>query len=272
MVHFARTHRRHPVSTALLTGAIVLLAVWLLWGTIRGARGARRAHLVAGLNATSVAQRQRAAWAVIEHPDPLLIAELEQRVFGNEREPDAREACVYALGCIAAPSSLPALTHAAQLDEHGGVRAAAWLALARLDATQFQQLAQSAPTDGDPWERLGIAQGRLWLFDPTGIDALLDAVAHGDHAQRMIATRALRRSVAPLLDAVGRCPANLLGPSDAPLNADLVAHLRERCAEQDLQPIAAALQRLEPSTRALRREVGRLARARGHAAELLFGE
>lgn len=226
------------------------------------------------LDSPEAEHRKRGAWYIAENraadtAQLLLARHLAER---READPDVRESFVYALGRVGDPLHFPLLrTLAVSGTERSGyVRAAAWLAAARVDRARFRNLAEAQPSADDDWDRIGLAQAWLAIGDCRGVMALLEFAGRGDHGQRVVAARALTRGVCPALVAVGRWPI------DAELRAgevwpeELVAEVRRRCGELDLQAIADESRPHIEQARAVQRIVRRLHGARERLVGLLF--
>lgn len=247
-----------------------LAAAYPLWSP-RAAAQRTRTAIRALLRSSSEADRKSGAWSVIDNPDPFLVADLEAMVFGDEPSPDVREAAAYALGHVRRAESLAALEQAVVFDPSGYVRAAIWLAAARIDPACVPRWIESYGGRKDAWDRLGVAQARLAAGDASGIGELLDLAAGGDEGQRVVAARALERDVRPLLEELGRWPIAWEPRIGEPWPARLLAEVRVRLAQFD---VAVALPRSQAARRAsepLRRELGRITKARGVLAAWLSG-
>lgn len=188
-----------------------IVAVGLAWiGVVKfGPRAARerdRVALAARLQSSNPEVRKKAAWDSMRLGDPALELSLARHLTSGEPDDGVREAIAYSLGHATSGAAPPALSMAVDLDDSGFVRAAAWLALARTDEKRFTAAAELHADRDDLWDRLGIAQGRLWLGDTLGTATVFEAALKGDSLQHWVATRAIQRSIRPLLDAVGRWP------------------------------------------------------------------
>ncbi len=119
-------------------------------------------------------------------------------------------------------------------------------------------------------EWTNVAQGWAQLGDSRGLDDLLHWAAGGGPNQRLVAARALLRSLRPVLEAVGRWPIEADPRPGEAWSAELVAEVRERCRGLDLNGLSAGVRaRFEAAAR-VRRDVGRLTGARARAARFLF--
>jgi hypothetical protein len=188
----------------------------------------------------------------------------------TEFDPAVRESCVYALGRRGESGDFDVVAQVTRDDADPYVRHAAWIAAARLDPERFRALASQAPDGGEAWDRIGLACGRLEIGDMTGMDELLRWAAEGDPHQQRVASLALYRGVAPLLEAVGRWPLQFPVREGQPWPAELVAEVRRRCSGLDLRAIAADTRPHVIRAAAVRRDVGRLNATRGRLARFLL--
>jgi len=232
------------------------------------------AGLVRLLNVGSTEQRKQAAWRVAEERTGVeaSLAIRPRLETGDELDPDVREAYVYALGRVGAAGFADTVETVARTDESGYVRAAAWLALARIDADRFRQLFASQAAPEDPWDQIGLAQGWAEHGDYRGLDELLHWAEHGDHSQRVVAARALLNSVAPVLEAVGRWPLEADPQPGEPWPAELVAEVDRRARGLNLESLATEVRSRFEATKRVRRNVSRLTGARERLAQLLFSQ
>jgi hypothetical protein len=253
-----------------VVGVVAAAALWqtVLSRPVRTVR--QRRALMQALRSPDPQTRKQAAWAVTESPGPNLEAFLIRGIIGAERDPDVREAYVYALGRLEDSRNFAAIESAIDSDPSGYVRAAAWLAAARCDPQHFRTLAETHAPPDDPWDRIGIGQGRLFLGDVCGIGELLHWAGAGSDSQRLAAARALLKGLRPLLDAAGRWPIDADVAEGEPWPAELVGEIERRCATLDLQAIMDDLRRHRVPAERVRRNVLRLTGAREHLARLLF--
>jgi len=230
------------------------------------------AELVRLLSIGSTEQRKQAAWRVAEERAGVeaSLAIRPRLETGEEPDPDVREAYVYALGRVGAAGFAETVETLARTDESGYVRAAAWLALARIDADRFRQLVAAQPTPDDPWDRIGVAQGWAEHGDYRGLDELLHWAVHGDHSQRVVAGRALYSSLAPVLEAVGRWPLDADPQPGEPWPAELLTQVAVRATGLELESLAREVWSRFEATKRVRRNVRRLTGARERLAQLLF--
>ena len=255
--------------------AVGVLAVLTVWVTVLNPRMQSRqyrAKMTRLLQSSAPETRKQAAWAMIERPDRELETLIIRGAMGDEPDPDVREAYVYTLGKLGDPRNLAAIESAIDQDPSGYVRAAAWLAAARVDSQHFRTLAEAGPLPQRPWDRIGIAQGRLCLGDVHDVNELLHWAEAGDDSQRQVASRAMFKWLRPLLDAAGRWPVGATVREGEPWPPGLIAEIKVRCATMDLQAIADETVPRRAAAYRVRRNVGRLTRTRDGLASLLFGE
>ncbi len=217
-------------------------------------------------------QRKQAAWAAIERPAPALQEFMVRGILGDEPDDGVREAYVYALGNLRDQRHFAAIETAIDTDLSGYVRSAAWLAAARVDPEHFATLADRRSAPRDPWDRLGVAQGRLMLGDVQDVPELFEQARTGGEAHRHIASRALERWLRPLLDAAGRWPANAADNAGQIWPAEFVDEIERRCATLDLQAVADDTHQHDQAAAGVRRYIMRIYGAREGLISLLFGE
>jgi hypothetical protein len=261
--------------TILVVAAMVIVvggALLLIRLTSRPA--AVDARLVRLLRVGSTEQRKQAAWRVAEERAGVeaSLAIRPRLEAGEEPDPDVREAYVYALGRVGAAGFADTVEDLARTDDSGYVRAAAWLALARIDADYFRQSVAAQPAPEHPWDRIGVAQGWAEHGDYRGLDELLHWAGHGDHGQRVVAGRALLNRVAPLLKALGRWPLDAEVQPGEPWSPELAADVTHRIQDLELESLAREVWRRFEATRQIRRNVARLTGARERLARLLFSQ
>ncbi len=217
-------------------------------------------------------QRKQAAWAAIERPAPALEEFMVRGVLGDEPDAGVREAYVYALGNLRDRRHFAAIETAIDTDRSGYVRAAAWLAAARVDPEHFGTLAATRSAPRDAWDRLGVAQGRLMLGDVRDTGELLQQARGGDASRGHIASRALERWLRPLLDAAGRWPADATVSGAQAWPPEFVDEIDRRCATLDLQALADDTHQHDQAAAGVRRYIMRIYGARKGLISLLFGE
>jgi hypothetical protein len=262
---------KQPASVVL--GVVGLLAALVVWkGVIspRAWQSRYRAQAMEALDSPDPEVRKQAAWAAIDWPDPALEAFMIRGVMGAESQADVREAYVYSLGRLGNPRSFAAIEFSLDLEPNGYVRAAAWLAAARIDSKHFYTLVETCPRPDRPWDQIGIAQGRLSLGDVRGVDRLLHWALAGDDTQRNVASRALFKGLQPLLDAAGRWPVDASVEEGQPWPPAFVREIEQRCVGLPLQAIADEARRHSAAAYRVRRNVARLTGTRERLAGLLF--
>lgn len=269
MAKGARTNRSVRGILAVV-GIVAALTIWVTVLSPRAQSRRYRAEMTRMLQSSDPEARKRAAWTIIERPDPTLEMLMVRGVMGDEPNPDVREAFVYALGKLENPRYSAAIESAIDQDPSGYVRATAWLAAARIDPRHFRTLAQADPRPQRPWDRIGIAQGWLYLGDVRAVNELLHWADAGDDSQRQIASRAMFKWLWPLLDAAGRWPVGATVREGQSWPSELIAEIRRRCETLDLQAIADDTSCHRAAAYRVRRNVGRLTRVRDGLASLLF--
>ncbi len=196
-------------------------------------------------------------------------ARLIARRLAREIDPGVREAYVYALGWAGRPQDFDLIADIVRNDLAPYNRHTAWLSAARLDPERFRDLAATTAVGPDGWDQIGLAYAWLEVGDVRGVDELLHWAVAGASGQRAGAARALYRRVAPLLDAAGHWPLDVTVKDGEEWPAELVAAIRRRCAELDLQALAADTHPHTARAVAVRRNAGKLHRARERLARLL---
>jgi nucleotide-binding universal stress UspA family protein len=214
--------------------------------------------------------RRLGAWMVAHDQTPGAADFLRRALAdGTEADPQVRESFAYALSRAGQTGDFDLIADLARTDTSAYVRQAAWVGAARLDPTRFAALVATTPERDEPWDVIGRAYGRLIAGDTRGVPDLLHYAAAGEPAQRQVATLALSRGVAPLLETAGRWPIRYHVREGDPWPAELIAEVARRCAEVDLQAIADDSRPHMARSAALHRNVGRLQRSREHIASYL---
>ena len=260
--------RRAQLVLSVSCLAMVALSIVVFSRVARIRRS--RADILIKLRSDDLQDRKQAAWRTVKRRDPAAIAILTKAVTGDEPDDNVREAYVYALGKIGDPRHFAAVESAINSDSSGYVRAAAWLAAARIDPDHFQNLAENRDATADVWDRLGLAQGGLFLGDARGVDDLLHLATAGNDAQRQVASRALYKWIRPLLETAGRWPLKADVEEGQTWSPEFVRDIEQRCAPLDLQAISDRARRNRRETYRVRRYVDRITRARNHLADFLF--
>ena len=130
-------------------------------------------------------------------------------------------------------------------------------------------LAARTPDGGDPWDRIGLACARLEIGDVSGVDDLLRWAAEGDPHQQRVASLALYRGVAPLLEAVGRWPIQYTVREGQPWPTDWSRRFAGGAAGWTCA-IAADTRPHVVRAAVVRRDVGRLNATRERLARFLL--
>ncbi len=215
-------------------------------------------------------QRRCSAAATVGAGKPRALDYIAARLAGDQ-EPAAevRASYVDALVRGARQRDARALDVVAQRDADGDLRRRAWLGLARLDPTAFAASAATLPAAPEPWDRVGLAAAWLITGDLRGIDDLFHWARAGDADLRRAACHALYHGVAPLLEAVGRWPADAQVAELDVWPAELVSEVEQRCRSLDLQALARQAQAHTAQAWPVRRNLARLTRAREIIARLI---
>jgi HEAT repeat protein len=259
--------RWRGVLVAVLVGLGGLAAVATAIGLLR--TGEERAALRL-LNSDQPEERQRGAWLAARPRMPRTHAELVRRLSRRQEvDLNVREACVYALGRSGSPQFFDVLAAVVQADEEGYVRQAAWIAAARVDRGRLPDLVATAPLRDEAWDQLGQAAAWLETGDLRGVDDLLHWAAAGEPEQRRVASLALYRGVAPLLEALGRWPIQSSVCEGEPWPPELVAEVRRRVAPLDLRAIVDEMRPYLARATELRRDVARITTVRDRLARFL---
>jgi hypothetical protein len=228
-----------------------------------------RARVVNGLASADPAERKRAAWVVADEKQAALAYAVARRL-EREADADVRESLVYALGMCRRAEHFAPVQNLATGDPSGYVRAAAWLAMARIDPGRTVSMAREAVLRADEWDRLGAAQALLEAGRQDAVDELLRIAALGEEGQRLVACRALMRGVSPLLEACGRLPLETPLLTNSPWPPDFVGEYGSRCRALNLQSIAEDTRLRLIASAPERREILRITNARNRIAAFLL--
>jgi hypothetical protein len=262
--------RRARLSRAVLLAALGLVPVVALSGYLLDRQSSQRR--VRQLHAADPQLRRAAAWALAERPDRRGELELARRLdLESETDADVREAMVHTLGQLGNPQHFGPVIRAAEFDESGFVRQAAWLSAALLDAVRFRDFIADRPPARDAWDRVGLAQARLAVGDVSAVSDLLELAADGPPEPRALAMRAIERQLAPLLELAGRWPLDAPDRASGEWPVKFLIELRRRCQELDLAALSARIRQLDHEARRLRRDIGRVIGGRERLVRLLFG-
>lgn len=266
------TPPRKSYRKPLIVAIAAVLGIGALWTFTSSdspvVRARQRAEIRAALRSDDPEERKNAAWELAEEPDGFAESYIAGGLMGGEASPDVRESYAYCLGQLRKPENLPAIRFALEHDESGYVRAAAWLAVARIAPDEFRALIPES-TSEDDWDRLGIAMGRIFLGDASSVDVVLHLAAEGTWDQRAVACRMLAMRLRPLLDCVGRWPIEAEGTG--PWDPAVVREIERRCEGVDLAAVYQRLSEQLERTHDVRREIGRIHGAQRRIAKLLFG-
>lgn len=250
-----------------MAAASLVTIAWVLAGPLPAFK--LRMETLNLLDSSQPADRQKAAWMIAEEGLPGGVGDILKRI-RSEHDPDTREAYLYALGRVPEPRSLEAVVDELHCGTSGYPRHAAWLALARINPPEFRRLSEKPPIL-DPWDRLGIAHGRLALRDVRDVETLIEFALRGDIDQRRVACAAIGQLLRPLLDSAGRWPLESPGSHERLWPPALVCEIAARCDGLDLQTIADGHARHGNQDAAMSRSLRRLNNARNRIAYLLFG-
>lgn len=259
-----------------------------------------RKQALAQLTSTDPAERKQAAWKIGDDMPDQAAALLE--ALATEKDSDVREAMIYSAGrcgerllaaeMLAGGESsrqetadrlrgetgkddmqsriFDAARDRAMHDESGYVRAAAWLAAARTDPERSRALLATVGSTTDAWDQIGVAQAWAELADLRGLEVAMHWTVSGNEAQRQVASRALSKFVAPLLEAVGRWPLEADLKDGKPWTPQLVEQVRERIAGLDLNALARdTMEKIAKADR-VRRHTAKLNKARDRIRRVLF--
>lgn len=263
-------------SATWLIGATLLVVAMLSWFNFgpRARREASRARELAAFRSSDANVRKRAAWQVADEPDPETETHAVMTlVDGSESDPTVREALVYALGQLGHDRNAPSLEFVLDMESEGYVCAAAWLALARCSPERVLRRAAEAPrTPQTDWDRVGMAQALLFLGEMRELESLFTLAERGGEGQRRVASRALQRSLRPLLESAGRWPVELSGPDTEALPESWMPELARRAAETDLSTRARLDAPHREQARQLRSLVSRITSGRDRIARWLYSD
>ncbi len=261
--------RRFWIAALSLTLLALLAYVGIFWLRPRVRHEYIRARLAEQLSSANPAERIDAAWHFIDSPEPDIETRLTAGLMGDEPDAEVREAYAGALGRFAHPRNLGPLRHAIDLDTSGEVRASAWLAVARVDRAAFETACAEKGPAADPWDQIGQAQGRLHLFDMSGVPTLLHFAGHGEQAERIIASKAVFKNLRPLLDSVGRWPIEATQHEGVAYPTELTEEIARRCDGLDLAMISRDIAQHSQEAERIKRTIRRLTGGRERIARFL---
>lgn len=265
-----RNAKQILIGVGLGISALVLLGVLLAPGI---QRHEVKRRLMGLLTSPDAQQRKRGAWGASNWNCRAADAAMIRGLKGGEPLADVREAYVYSLGKRGRASDFDAVAGVLESDPSAYVRCAAWLAAVRLNPKRAAQELARRRASPDPWDQIGIAQARLVLGDVGGVDDLLHWAIAGDEGQRIVACRALLKTLRPLLDSVGSWPLEAHVKEGEVWPRKLVRTVRQRCAALPLQRVARETLRTvnDPASKRVRRNVHRVNGARDRIAAFLYG-
>lgn len=213
---------------------------------------------------------KQTVWWVADGPRPRFLPAIADALARTDISNDYREALVYSLGRIGAPESIPLLRQTLATAADGIVRQAAWLALARIDRTAFYAALEESDRAHSPWDRLGIAQGQLQLYDKAGLDVIVGFARDGDANQQQIACRILGKTVRPILETVGMWPAHAEPLPGEIWPRELVELVARRAADIDFVHVIEDSRPHKEGAEFVERNVRRIVSGRDHLAKFLF--
>lgn len=124
----------------------------------------------------------------------------------NEQDRDVLGWAGYAAARIRDTSNLDLLQRRASEEPDDVVRTQLILYTAQLAGrdAQLKDWLESGAQSTEIWRQVGSAAGLLALGQPEGGRLLIDLASRGDHPGRHLALKELRRTVAPMAEAVGQ--------------------------------------------------------------------
>lgn len=253
----------------IISAAILLtLLGWLGFVLIERQNQSR---ILIELQSADAESRRRAAARVVDAPFPAALDVIADALVRRKHEDaDTRESFVHALGRVGGRAHMAAVEALIDSDPSGFVRAAAWLALARIDAEHMRTMRGADRVRSDPWDRLGVAQARLAVGDVSEAEVLMALVETGEPGQRQVASRALHKWLRPLLEAAGRWPLDADPAEGETWPRELVHRVRQECRELRLQELADAVWPRVAAAHAVHLNVKRITSARNRLARVLF--
>ncbi len=254
------------LALATTVAALIGATVGAWWWSNRFDREA-----LALLESPEPEYRKLGAWLAAGHPAPRAQTVIADRLArGVETDAGVRESYVYALGRTGRAEFFDTIATVLRQEQEPYVRQAAWVAAARTNPDGFRRLAAEVPETDAQWDRLGRACAWLEAGDMRAVGVLFDFAAGPDAEHRRVASHALYRLVAPLLEAAGRWPLGAaVGDADTWSSA-LVAEIRRRCNEIDLQAVADDTRPHIQRSAFIRRNVWRLTSTRDRLARVLL--
>jgi len=267
----AQPKQTHPWRHTALTRALAAVVVLAGLGAAFVALGIRRDQAARRLLCSDDPEkRKQAAWLAVRQNAPNALLDISRRVRERrETDPSVREAYAYALGRSGKAEYFDVLATVVQGDEDAYVRHTAWIAAARVAPHRFPVLAAETPVRDETWDRIGRAAAWLEVGDTRRAGDLLHWAVAGEPEQRQVASLALYRGVAPLLEAVGRWPLQSTIREGEVWPPELAAEVSRRCGALNLQAIADDTRPHLAYAARLRRDVARLTSLRERLAGYL---
>lgn len=270
--------RRTWVTLGSLALVALLAYIGIFWLRPRVRHEYIRAKLAEQLASSDSAERIEAAWRFVDAPEPDIETRIAGGLMGDEKDPEVREAFAGALGRFGQVPEISTtrraaliapLRHVIDLDPSGEVRAAAWLAVARIDRAAFDAIRDEKGAAADPWDQIGQAQARLQLNDMSGVLTLLHFAGHGETAERVIASKAVFKNLRPLLDSVGRWPIEATQREGEAYPAALADEIARRCQGLDLAMISRDIAQHSLEAERIKRTIRRLTGGRERIARFI---
>lgn len=252
--------KRRIIGLAVSAGVLAGLALlWFLVLSPRVRGEIFRSRMRVKLESPDPAARRDAARSIAEKPDPFLVTRIAQAIYGDEQDPTVVAAYVAALGEIGDRGQLPAVRFAAEPYQPGEVRAAAWVALARLAPDEFETRVAEAGSN-DEWQTLGLARARIVLDDWSGAAGLLRLAESRDVRIAALASQTLDGQLRPLLAEIGQWPLDA-APRE-PWPAEFAGAIGRRIAGVDLAELAIDSARAAKASAGIRPTLKRILNGR----------
>lgn len=260
------SHTGRRLGLAIAALALLLLAAGLAWYGV-ATRHDRRA--LALLRSAHAEERMGGAYLVATERAPRAARFVADHL-ATEADPRVRARYAWALGRTGQPGFAATVASVVLNDADSEARAAAGLALVRLDPARSSNTVTSSAAEIDVWDYFGISAVVLELGDARGVEGVLDVAAGGDAAQRQAASRLLYEHITPVLESIGRWPLTADVDAHATWPVELVREVAVRCRRRDLQTRLDEYRRHAGRAAAVQERVGKLYRARERLARLLF--
>lgn len=252
----------------LIAGLVGTIAFFALLPVVKSVNRQRKLEILR----TEDGQRAKeAAWWVTDNQRIQYAHVVREALCRPEISADFRESLVYTLGRIRDREAVPLLKARLKAEKEGNVRQATWLALARIDDSAFREaIADADEVKLDAWDQLGIAQGRLENADFRGAETAIRFARNGTEDQRVIASRALEKTVRPVLEVAGYWPIEFEPQPGDIWSDELVDIVEKRLAiVRPAQIVADTLQHQKLAA-GVQRNVRRIVDGRDHIAWFLF--